>query len=162
MTEQEKYGMDQLLKYLEMQINLKSDRIRMYKKQMDSNYLYYFAWAGKDLFKAYYMIEKYKELRQVLKKAKRPEEVHEYLQTERGKCVRELVNGPIYIHYSDEIFNLAHSYRTECTQQLIQDYNGFGQLLSKKKKKKKKPPRQKVKTETEPETMKKKSNGLKM
>ena len=157
MTEQEKYGMDQLLKYLEMQINLKSDRIRMYKKQMDSNYLYYFAWAGKDLFKAYYMIEKYKELRQVLKKAKRPEEVHEYLQTERGKCVRELVNGPIYIHYSDEIFNLAHSYRTECTQQLIQDYNGFGQLLSKKK-----PPRQEVKTEAEPETMKKKSNGLKM
>jgi len=128
----------------------------MYKKQMDSNYLYYFAWAGKDLFKAYYMIEKYKELRQVLKKAKRPEEVHEYLQTERGKCVRELVNGPIYIHYSDEIFNLAHSYRTECTQQLIQDYNGFGQLLSKK------PPRQEVKTEIEPETMKKKSNGLKM
>ncbi len=156
MTEQEKYGIDQLLKYLEMQINLKSDRIRMYKKQMDSNYLYYFAWAGKDLFKAYYMIEKYKELRQVLKKAKRPEEVHEYLQTERGKCVRELVNGPIYIHYSDEIFNLAHSYRTECTQQLIQDYNGFGQLLSKK------PPRQEVKTEIEPETMKKKSNGLKM
>lgn len=156
MTEQEKYGMDQLLKYLEMQINLKSDRIRMYKKQMDPNYLYYFAWAGKDLFKAYYMIEKYKELRQVLKKAKRPEEVHEYLQTERGKCVRELVNGPIYIHYSDEIFNLAHSYRTECTQQLIQDYNGFGQLLSKK------PPRQEVKTEIEPETMKKKSNGLKM
>lgn len=156
MTEQEKYGMDQLLKYLEMQINLKSDRIRMYKKQMDSNYLYYFAWAGKDLFKAYYMIEKYKELRQVLKKAKRPEEVHEYLQTERGKCVRELVNGPIYIHYSDEIFNLAHSYRTECTQQLIQDYNGFGQFLSKK------PPRQEVKTEIEPETMKKKSNGLKM
>ena len=156
MTEQEKYGMDQLLKDLEMQINLKSDRIRMYKKQMDSNYLYYFAWAGKDLFKAYYMIEKYKELRQVLKKAKRPEEVHEYLQTERGKCVRELVNGPIYIHYSDEIFNLAHSYRTECTQQLIQDYNGFGQLLSKK------PPRQEVKTEIEPETMKKKSNGLKM
>ena len=156
MTEQEKYGMDQLLKYLEMQINLKSDRIRMYKKQMDSNYLYHFAWAGKDLFKAYYMIEKYKELRQVLKKAKRPEEVHEYLQTERGKCVRELVNGPIYIHYSDEIFNLAHSYRTECTQQLIQDYNGFGQLLSKK------PPRQEVKTEIEPETMKKKSNGLKM
>ena len=156
MTEQEKYGMDQLLKYPEMQINLKSDRIRMYKKQMDSNYLYYFAWAGKDLFKAYYMIEKYKELRQVLKKAKRPEEVHEYLQTERGKCVRELVNGPIYIHYSDEIFNLAHSYRTECTQQLIQDYNGFGQLLSKK------PPRQEVKTEIEPETMKKKSNGLKM
>ena len=156
MTEQEKYGMDQLLKYLEMQINLKSDRIRMYKKQMDSNYLYYFAWAGKDLFKAYYMIEKYKELRQVLKKAKRPEEVHEYLQTERGKCVRELVNGPIYIHYSAEIFNLAHSYRTECTQQLIQDYNGFGQLLSKK------PPRQEVKTEIEPETMKKKSNGLKM
>lgn len=156
MTEQEKYGMDQLLKYLEMQINLKSDRIKMYKKQMDSNYLYYFAWAGKDLFKAYYMIEKYKELRQVLKKAKRPEEVHEYLQTERGKCVRELVNGPIYIHYSDEIFNLAHSYRTECTQQLIQDYNGFGQLLSKK------PPRQEVKTEIEPETMKKKSNGLKM
>lgn len=156
MTEQEKYGMDQLLKYLEMQINLKSDRIRMYKKQMDSNYLYYFAWAGKDLFKAYYMIEKYKELRQVIKKVKRPEEVHEYLQTERGKCVRELVNGPIYIHYSDEIFNLAHSYRTECTQQLIQDYNGFGQLLSKK------PPRQEVKTEIEPETMKKKSNGLKM
>ena len=156
MTEQQKYGMDKLLKYLEMQINLKSDRIRMYKKQMDSNYLYYFAWAGKDLFKAYYMIEKYKELRQVLKKAKRPEEVHEYLQTERGKCVRELVNGPIYIHYSDEIFNLAHSYRTECTQQLIQDYNGFGQLLSKK------PPRQEVKTEIEPETMKKKSNGLKM
>lgn len=100
MTEQEKYGMDQLLKYLEMQINLKSDRIRMYKKQMDSNYLYYFAWAGKDLFKAYYMIEKYKELRQVLKKAKRPEEVHEYLQTERGKCVHVLNDSidmfPVY------------------------------------------------------------------
>lgn len=156
MTEQEKYGIEQLSEYLAMQIRIKDGRIKRYKEQMDSDFLYYFAWAGKDLFKAYYMIEKYKELRQVLKKAKRPEEVHEYLQTERGKCVKELVNGPIYIHYSDEIFNLAHSYRTECTQQLIQDYNGFGQLLSKK------PSRQEVKTEIEPETMKKKSNGLKM
>lgn len=156
MTEQEKYGMEQLSEYLEMQIRIKDGRIKRYTEQMDSDYLYYFAWAGKNLFKEHYMVGKYKELRQVLKDAKSPEVVWDYLQTERGKCLGKLVNGEIYAHYSDDIFNLAHSYKTECCQQLIQDYNGFGQLLSMK------PPREDVKVKTEPETKRKKSNGLKV
>ena len=69
MTEQEKYGIEQLSEYLEMQIRIKDGRIKRYKEQMDSDFLYYFAWAGKDLFKEHYMVGKYKELRQVLKEA---------------------------------------------------------------------------------------------
>ena len=69
MTEQEKYGIEQLSEYLEMQIRIKDGRIKRYKEQMDSDFLYYFAWAGKDLFKEHYMVGKYKELRQILKEA---------------------------------------------------------------------------------------------
>ena len=156
MTEQEKYGIEQLSEYLEMQIRIKDGRIKRYKEQMDSDFLYYFAWAGKDLFKEHYMVGKYKELRQILKEAESPEAVQDYLQRERGKCLEKLVDGEIYTHYSEDIFNLAHSYKTECRQQFIRDYNGFGQLLSMKS------PRKEVKARTGPETMKKKSNGLKM
>lgn len=119
MTEQEKYGIEQLSEYLEMQIRIKDGRIKRYKEQMDSDFLYYFAWAGKDLFKEHYMVGKYKELRQILKEAESPEAVQDYLQRERGKCLEKLVDGEIYTHYSEDIFNLAHSYKTECRQQLI-------------------------------------------
>ena len=43
MTEQEKYAMDQLSKYLEMQIGIKDNRISTCRKRMESDYLYYFA-----------------------------------------------------------------------------------------------------------------------
>ncbi|MEQ2436033.1 hypothetical protein [Phocaeicola vulgatus] len=43
MTEQEKYGMDQLSKYLEMQIGIKDNCINRCRKRMESDYLYYFA-----------------------------------------------------------------------------------------------------------------------
>ena len=69
MTEQEKYGIEQLSEYLAMQIRIKDGRIKRYKEQMDSDFLYYFAWAGKDLFKEHYIVGKYKELRQILKEA---------------------------------------------------------------------------------------------
>lgn len=155
MTEQEKYGMDRLSEYLEMQIRIKDGKIKKYKEQIDSDYLYYFAWAGKDLFKEHYMAEKYKEFHKIVKEAKGPDEVHDYLREKREKSLGTLLNGEIYSHYSDEIFNLAHSYKMECTRQLLHDYNGFGQLLSMK------PPREEANVKKEPET-KKKSDGLKI
>ena len=42
MTEQEKYGIEQLSEYLAMQIRIKDGRIKRYKEQMDSDFLYYF------------------------------------------------------------------------------------------------------------------------
>ena len=72
MTEQEKYGIEQLSEYLEMQIRIKDGRIKRYKEQMDSDFLYYFAWAGKDLFKEHYMVGKYKELRRFSRRRRVP------------------------------------------------------------------------------------------
>lgn len=99
MTEQEKYGIEQLSEYLAMQIRIKDGRIKRYKEQMDSDFLYYFAWAGKDLFKEHYMVGKYKELRQILKEAESPEAVQDYLQRERRKCLekrKHSINSPFH------------------------------------------------------------------
>ena len=155
MTEQEKYGMDQLSKYLEMQIGIKDNCINRCRKRMESDYLYYFAWEGKDLFKAHYMAARYRELHKFVKMAGSLQEVQEYLKQEREKCIGTLLDEEIYTHYTEDIFNLAHSYKMECTQQLVKDYNGFGKILSMK------PPREEVKARKAPD-IKDKSNKLKM
>lgn len=154
MEQREKYGMDLLAEELDMRISIKEGRVSEYKAELDKDYLYYFAWRGKELFKAYYMAGKYKELRKVVGEARNPEEVQDYLRQQSEKYLGKLLNGEIYSRYSDGIFNLAHSYRMECRQQLLQEYNAFGKMLSRKSQ------REELKERNAPET-KRKTNGLK-
>jgi len=119
MTEQDKYGMEQLAEYLDMRIRYEEETI--------------------------------KEIRNKL-----PGEVHGYIRHKREECLKELVSGSIRRRSTDEISNLAHTYRLECMQRLVKDYTGFERILLMKA------PREEVKAKTEPETMKKKSNGLKI
>lgn len=155
MTEQEKYAMDRLSECLEIQIGTKDNCIDRCRKRMDSDYLYYFAWEGKELYKAHYMAARYRELHKFVKMAGSLQEVQEYLRQEREKCIGTLLDEEIYTHYTEDIFNLAHSYKMECVQQLVKDYNGFGRILSMK------PPREEVKTGKSPD-IKERSNRLKI
>lgn len=152
MTEQDKYGMEQLAEYLDMRIRNEEKNIKENRDKLDRDYLYYFAWNGEDLFKSHFMVKQYGELRQ----AEAPGEVHGYIRHKREECLKELVSGSIRRRSTDDISNLAHTYRLECMQRLVKDYTGFERLLSMKA------PREEVKAKTELETMKKKSNGLKM
>lgn len=155
MEQQDRYGMDQLGLWLDMKIHRGEEKMEKLHEKVRNDYLYHFAWSGEELYKVHYMTGKYRELREVIRETQKPEEVSDYILQEREKCLRELVGGEIYTHYTNEIFNLAHSYKVECTQQLIQDYNGFGQLLSMK------PPHKEVEMKKAPETGKK-SNRLKI
>lgn len=155
MTEQEKYGMERLAEYLDMQIRTEEKNIKENRNKLDRDYLYYFAWNGEALFKSHFMVKQYGELRQVIRQVEAPGEVHGYIRHKQAECLNELAGGSIRRRSTDEIFNLAHTYRLECMQRLIKDYTDFERLLSIE------PPRKEMKTKTEPE-MKKKSNGLKM
>lgn len=108
------------------------------------------------MFKSHFMVKQYGELRQVIRQVGVPGEVHGYIRHKREECLKELVSGSIRRRSTDDISNLAHTYRLECMQRLVKDYTGFERLLSMKA------PREEVKAKTELETMKKKSNGLKM
>lgn len=126
------------------------------RNKLDRDYLYHFAWTGEELFKSHFMVKQYGELRQVIRQVGVPGEVHGYIRHKREECLKELVSGSIRRRSTDDISNLAHTYRLECMQRLVKDYTGFERLLSMKA------PREEVKAKTELETMKKKSNGLKM
>ena len=65
-----------------------------------------------------------------------------------------LVSGSIRRHSTNDIFNLAHTYRLECMQKLVKDYTGFERLLSMKA------PQKEIKTKKAPE--RKRPDGLKM
>lgn len=129
---------------------------RIVSPPLDRDYLYHFAWTGEELFKSHFMVKQYGELRQVIRQVGVPGEVHGYIRHKREECLKELVSGSIRRRSTDDISNLAHTYRLECMQRLVKDYTGFERLLSMKA------PREEVKAKTELETMKKKSNGLKM
>jgi hypothetical protein len=150
MTEQDKYGMEQLAEYLDMRIRNEEKNIKENRDKLDRDYLYYFAWNGEDLFKSHFMVKQYGELRQ----AEAPEEVHGYIRHKREECLKELVSGSIRRHSTNDIFNLAHTYRLECMQKLVKDYTGFERLLSMKA------PQKEIKMKKDPE--RKKPDGLKM
>ena len=156
MTEQDKYGMEQLAEYLDMRIRYEEKTIKEIRNKLDRDYLYHFAWTGEELFKSHFMVKQYGELRQVIRQVGVPGEVHGYIRHKREECLKELVSGSIRRRSTDDISNLAHTYRLECMQRLVKDYTGFERLLSMKA------PREEVKAKTEQETIKKKSNGLKM
>lgn len=132
MTEQEKYGMERLAEYLDMRIRNEEKSIKEKRDKLDRDYLYHFAWNGEELFKSHFMVKQYGELRQVIRVAEAPGEVHGYIQHKREECLKELVSGSIRRRSTDDIFNLAHTYRLECMQGLVKDYAGFERLLSMK------------------------------
>ena len=156
MTEEEKYGMERLAEYLDMRIRNEEKSIKENRDKLDRDYLYHFAWTGEELFKSHFMVNNTGNSGQVIRQVGVPGEVHGYIRHKREECLKELVSGSIRRRSTDDISNLAHTYRLECMQRLVKDYTGFERLLSMK------PPREEVKTKTELETMKKKSNGLKI
>ena len=95
MTEQEKYGMEQLAEYLDMRIRNEEKNIKENRDKLDRDYLYHFAWNGEELFKSHFMVKQYGELRQVIRVAEAPGEVHGYIQHKREECLKELVSGSI-------------------------------------------------------------------
>ena len=154
MMEQEKYGMERLAEYLDMRIRNEEKSIKENRDKLDRDYLYHFAWNGEELFKSHFMVKQYGELRQVIRQAEAPGEVHGYIRHKREECLKELVSGSIRRRSTDDIFNLAHTYRLECTQGLVKDYAGFERLLSMKA------PQKEIKTKKAPE--RKRPDGLKM
>lgn len=66
MTEQDKYGMEQLAEYLDMRIRYEEETIKEIRNKLDRDYLYHFAWTGEELFKSHFMVKQYGELRQVI------------------------------------------------------------------------------------------------
>ena len=155
MTEQEKYGMERLAEYLDMRIRYEEKIIKENRNKLDRDCLYYFAWTGEALSKSHFMVKQYGELRQIIRQVGAPGEVHRYIRHKQAECLNELAGGSIRRRSTDEIFNLAHTYRLECMQKPVKDYTDFERLLLIE------PPRKEMKAKTEPE-MKKKSNGLKM
>ena len=154
MTEQDKYGMEQLAEYLDMRIRYEEKTIKEIRNKLDRDYLYHFAWTGEELFKSHFMVKQYGELRQVIRQVGVPGEVHGYIRHKREECLKELVSGSIRRRSTDDISNLAHTYRLECMQRLIQDCQGFLHTLSLKE------PKREMK-EANGQPVKKKSNGLK-
>lgn len=154
MTEQEKYGLEQLAESLDMRIRNEEKNIKENRNKLDRDYLYYFAWNGEELFKSHFMVKQYGELRQVIREAEAPEEVYGYIRHKQAECLKELVSGSIRRRSTDDIFNLAHTYRLECMQKLVKDYTGFEQLLSMKA------PHKEIKTKKNSE--RKNPDGLKM
>lgn len=154
MTEQDKYGMEQLAEYLDMRIRYEEKSIKENRDKLDRDYLYHFAWTGEELFKSHFMVKQYVELRQVIRQVGAPGEVHGYIRHKQEECLKELVSGSIRRRSTDEISNLAHTYRLECMQRLVKDYTGFERLLSMKV------PQKEIKTKKDPE--RNKPDGLKM
>ena len=76
MTEEEKYGMERLAEYLDMRIRNEEKSIKENRDKLDRDYLYHFAWNGEELFKSHFMVKRYGELRQVIRQAEAPGEVH--------------------------------------------------------------------------------------
>lgn len=154
MAEQDKYGMEQLAEYLDMRIRNEEKNIKENRDKLDRDYLYYFAWNGEDLFKSHFMVKQYGELRQVIRQAEAPGEVHGYIRHKREECLEELVSGSIRGRSTNDIFNLAHTYRLECMQKLVRDYTGFERILSMKA------PQKEIRMKKDSE--RKKPDGLKM
>lgn len=86
-----------------------------------------------------------RELRLIIRQVEAPGEVHGYIRHKQAECLNELTSGSIRRRSTDEIFNLAHTYRLECMQKLVKDYTDFERLLSMKA------PRKEVKAKREPE-----------
>ena len=57
MTEQDKYGMEQLAEYLDMRIRNEEKNIKENRDKLDRDYLYHFAWTGEELFKSHFMVK---------------------------------------------------------------------------------------------------------
>lgn len=153
--EQEKYAIEELARWLGMKIGRERINIKGYRDKLDSDFLYYFKWTGEDLFKSHFMARSYEQLKDFVGRAKDATEVHDFIRKKREECLKELVDGSIRKMSTNDLFNLTHTLKLECAQQLIKEYMEFDNILSIE------PPQKQV-TQKPEASDRKKSNGLKM
>ncbi len=120
---------EQLQQYLDKARNEVRSDIKMYKSQLEKNYLDFFNWHADDLYKACYMDNQYRIIQQKIDTAETPRDIEAYLKRCTLYLEEDLLSGPLVRRSTSPISNMALSLEIECKQKLLKDFRNLNRFL---------------------------------
>ena len=90
---------EQLQQYLDKARNEVRSDIKMYKSQLEKNYLDFFNWHADDLYKACYMDNQYRIIQQKIDTAETPRDIEAYLK----RCTLYFIRSARQEKYQSDI-----------------------------------------------------------
>lgn len=120
---------EQLRQYLDKARNEVKSDIKMYKGQLENNYLNFFDWHADDLYKACYMDNNYLIIQRTINAAETPKDIEAYLKRCTLYVEEDLLSGPLVKRSTSPMSNIAHSLEMECKQKLLKDFQNLNRIL---------------------------------
>lgn len=120
---------EQLQQYLDKARNEVKSDIKMYKGQLENNYLNFFDWHADDLYKACYMDNNYLIIQRTINAAETPKDIEAYLKRCTLYVEEDLLSGPLVKKSTSPMSNIAHSLEMECKQKLLKDFQNLNRIL---------------------------------
>lgn len=93
--EKNNWNIDQMLHWLDIKIEREKRDIAKLEKQMDGDFLYYFEWNAKSLYKSHFMSDCYKKLRQAVDGIKDIDKIRNVLKENAACCEKKLLDGQL-------------------------------------------------------------------
>lgn len=122
---------EQLQQYLDKARNEVKSDIKMYKGQLENNYLNFFDWHADDLYKACYMDNNYMIIQRTINAAETPKDIEAYLKRCTLYVEEDLLSGPLVKKSTSPMSNIAHSLEMECKQKLLKDFQNLNRILQR-------------------------------
>lgn len=122
---------EQLQQYLDKARNEVKSDIKMYKDQLENNYLNFFDWHADDLYKACYMDNNYLIIQRTINAAETPKDIEAYLKRCTLYVEEDLLSGPLVKKSTSPMSNIAHSLEMECKQKLLKDFQNLNRILQR-------------------------------
>lgn len=101
---------------------VKRDRNR---EEMSRNYMLFFQWQAKELYKTEYLLGNYNDFLRFLDTDPDGIEILKYLQRCITMLTEGLLRGRLHENNSNPMQNLAYSLEMECKQEILQNYSSY-------------------------------------
>lgn len=150
---------EQLLQYLDKARNEVKSDIKMYKGQLENNYLNFFDWHADDLYKACYMDNNYQIIQRTINAAETPKDIEAYLKRCTLYVEEDLLSGPLVKRSTSPMSNIAHSLAMECKQKLLKDFQNLNRIFQSETVSERIRPQEASRQETSPRKEEKKKTG---
>ena len=119
-----------VMDWLDSTMEVLVEKFQVGTVKSNTDYLSFFGDKSEEFYKQHYMYKWLSDLRSNIRKLETPQQIQEYIQRRRNACLDKLLEQDISAGSTSPMSNLAHTFRLECSQQLIREYDLLVRFLT--------------------------------
>lgn len=114
---------NQILSAVNGRIQVLQKTVERVQTLMQENYRHFFCYESKETYKAYYLLEKYNELKDEVERTDNPDELRNIMKDGTDFYLGQLTNQALYASTTNQMVNLGMNVEKEAAHSLYKFYS---------------------------------------